>query len=355
MLVRVKGLHTAKNKKSGKVYYYAWRLGPRLRGEPGSAEFMRSYNEAVERLKEPAAGTLHSLIAVFKGSTEFDELAPRTQSDYGKLIKVIETEFGDFPLATLSDPETVAQARGEFKAWRDRWAKRSKRQADYAWTVLARIFSIGKDRGKVSVNPCEKGGRTYRADRNDKVWTDADEAAFIASAPPHLHLAIKLALWTGQRQGDLIRLPWSAYDGQRIKLKQGKTGRRVTVPVAAPLKAALDAAGKAKRGPLVLVTTEGTPWTSGGFQSSWRKAVAKAGIEGLTFHDLRGSSVTRLALCGATEVEIAAISGLSLRDVSAILDAHYLSRDVGLAESGIRKLEGRTIVAKIPTKSPSAS
>ena len=32
-------------------------------------------------------------------------------------------------------------------------------------------------------------------------------------APAHLHLPLLLALWTGQRQGDLLRLPWSAYDG----------------------------------------------------------------------------------------------------------------------------------------------
>jgi integrase len=28
-----------------------------------------------------------------------------------------------------------------------------------------------------------------------------------------IKLALVLALWTGQRQGDLLRLPWSAYDG----------------------------------------------------------------------------------------------------------------------------------------------
>lgn len=351
MLMRIKGIHTAKNKTSGKVYYYAWRKGPRLRGEPGSTEFMASYHEAVAQRKKINDGTIRTLIATFKGSTEFGELAPRTQSDYLKHIDAIGAKFGGFPISGLSDP----RARGIFKKWRDGLALRSRRQADYAWTILARIFSVAKDRGEITVNPCEKGGRVYRADRNDKVWTDADEEAFLAAAPAHLHLAIKLALWTGQRQGDLIRLPWSAYDGKVIRLRQGKTGRRVTVPVGAPLKAALDAAGKAKRGLLVLMTLDGTPWSSGGFQASWRKAVAKAGITGLTFHDLRGSSVTRLALGGATEVEIAAMTGLSLKDVSAILDAHYLSRDVGLAESAVRKLEARTISSKIPTKATSAS
>ena len=55
-------------------------------------------------------------------------------------------------------------------------------------------------------------------------------------------LAMLLASDTGQRQGDLLRLPWSSYDGTVIKLRQGKTGAYVSIPVADALKAALDAA-----------------------------------------------------------------------------------------------------------------
>ena len=55
--------------------------------------------------------------------------------------------------------------------------------------------------------------------------------------------------------------------------------------------------------------------------------------------------MTRLALAGCTEAEIATITGHALRDVRSILDAHYLHRDPALAESAIRKLENRT---KIP-------
>ena len=83
-----------------------------------------------------------------------------------------------------------------------------------------------------------------------------------------------------------------------------------------------------------------------GFRSSWRKACAAAGISGLTFHDLRGTAVTRLAVAGCTEAEIAAIIGHSLRDVGAILDAHYLHRDPALAERAIHKLEKRTKTPK---------
>jgi integrase len=148
-----------------------------------------------------------------------------------------------------------------------------------------------------------------------------------------------LAVWTGQRQGDLLRLPWTAYDGERIRLRQRKTGKRVAIPVGAPLKAALDAAAKTRQSPIILLQSENQPWTEDGFRSSWRKACAKAGISGLTFHDLRGTAVTRLAVAGATVPEIAELTGHSLHDVFEILSGHYLASDPELAKSAIRKLE----------------
>jgi integrase len=88
-----------------------------------------------------------------------------------------------------------------------------------------------------------------------------------------------------------------------------------------------------------LLTSEGRPWTEGGFRASFNKARDKAGVAGLTFHDLRGTAVTRLALMGVDVPEIASITGHSLKDVHAILDAHYLHRDPQLAWNAIRKLE----------------
>lgn len=93
---------------------------------------------------------------------------------------------------------------------------------------------------------------------------------------------------------------------------------------------------------MILATTEGKPWTAGGFHASWRKACARAGVVGATFHDLRGTAVTRLALAGATVPEIAALTGHSLADVRTILNSNYLHRDPALGVSAIRKLEKRT-------------
>jgi len=115
-------------------------------------------------------------------------------------------------------------------AW-SRLSVKSRWQADYAFAVLARNLSWAYNRGLVPLNPCERPGRLYRAARSENVWTDADEATFYAKAPAHLHLALKLALWTGQRQGDLLRLTWAAYDGNHIRLRQRETKVPVHIPV----------------------------------------------------------------------------------------------------------------------------
>ena len=294
---------------------------------------------SVSRKITPPRGTLLSLLQQYQASEDFCALANSTRRGYVALIARIEKCFGDFPLSALTD----RRSRGIFLGWRDQLAASAgRRQADYAWTVLARSLSWSFNRGLVAANPCERGGRLYRGGgRAEKIWTAADEAAFLERAP--LHLPLLLGLWTGQRQGDLLRLPRSGYDGKHVRLRQSKTGIRVVIPVGEPLKIRLDATPK--RSTIILTNSDGKPWTSDGFRASWSKACKAAGVVGVTFNDLRGTAVTRLAIAGCTEPEIATITGHSLRGVRAILDTHYLSRDPALGESAIRKLEKGT---KIP-------
>ncbi len=325
-------------------YYYAWRGGPLLKGDdgkplqPNNPQFVVAYAAAHAERRKPAVGTLFSLIAAFKVASEFTGLAEKTQKDYRRYLRMIEDEFGTMPLAVVQD----RRARGKFKAWRDTMADRP-RVADYAWTTLARVLAVAKDRGTIAVNVCERGGRLYDADRADKIWTAEHIAAFCKAASPELAFAMVLALWTGQRQADLIRLTWTAYDGTHIRLRQGKTRSRVVIPVGAPLKAALDARRPEKPEGAILRNTFGDPWTSDGFRTSWGKAFERAGLGDvdLHFHDLRGTAVTRLALSGCTTPQIGAITGHSPRDVDAILESHYLGGKVELAEQAILKLNAQ--------------
>src|SRR5205809_4977647 len=58
VMVDLKGIHTVTSK--GRTYYYAWRGGPRLRGEPGSPEFHASYNEAIQERRTPDRSEEHT-------------------------------------------------------------------------------------------------------------------------------------------------------------------------------------------------------------------------------------------------------------------------------------------------------
>lgn len=338
MRVHLKGIHKVRKQLadgSHATYFYAWRGGPRLNEIPNTSAFVAAFAAAQNDRKKIPSNTVRSLIQRYKASADFSRLAKTTQNSYESYLADIEKEFGLMLIEWLSNN----RARGVFKEWRDTMAK-TPRKADLAWTVLARVMSFSKDRGFIPANPCERGGRLHSGTRADRVWSDEQLGAILAEAEDYMKLAINLALWTGQRQGDVLRLQWSDYDGTCIRLIQSKTDRTVVIPVAGPLKAVLD---KTKRhGPYILSPKKkkkGFYWTSDGFRASWSKLCARAGIKGLTFHDLRGTAVTKLARAGATVAEIASVTGHSLSDVATILDRHYLGDRAGLAASGIEKLE----------------
>jgi hypothetical protein len=180
-----------------------------IRGIPESIAWGGAAAANRRAVKAPAPvavpqNTLKFIIAKFRTSTDYTQLSASSKRAYATYLKPIELEFGDMPLAALSDP----RVRGDFLEWRDEMSN-TPRKADYAWTGLARLLSFGKNRGIIAVNPCERGGRLYRADRADMIWGDDQLARLFTVASPEVAAVVMFALWTGQRQGDILRLPWS--------------------------------------------------------------------------------------------------------------------------------------------------
>ena len=61
MFARLKGLNQLTKRLADgslKTYWYAWKGGPALNGEPGSPEFIASYHKCY--LSEGGAGTRHA-------------------------------------------------------------------------------------------------------------------------------------------------------------------------------------------------------------------------------------------------------------------------------------------------------
>jgi len=319
------------------TYYYAWRGGPRLKGSPGSPEFIKSYSEAHRERVTPDGSVFKSIITDYLSSRAFTDLRDRTKSDYHKLIAKIENQFGDLPLAALEDPNVTK----EFLSWRDGIA--SKKQADYAWTVLMLIIGWGRNVGMTSYRPPARIDRLYDADRSNKIWEDHHIEAFMAVAPEPLRWALIFTAETGARQGDIIAMPWSAYDGQRLRFTPSKSrtkkkpnGRPVAVPVSDRLQMVIDSLPRVST--IMLTNSRGRPWQGNSFRKAWGAIGAKAGISGLHFNDLRGTAVTRLSEAECTPQQIATFTGHALRDVYRILDA-YLGRTEKLGSLALEKLE----------------
>jgi integrase len=217
---------------------------------------------AIAAKPKKGAETFSSLIDYFKDQSEYTCLGDKSKLAYGQYLALIEAKCGAMPVGAIED----RRARGDFKAFRNTFASKP-RKADCVWTMIARVLSVAKDHGKIAVNVCERGGRLYESDRSEIVWTAEDIRAFCSVASIELQAALLLGPWTGQRQGDLLRLTWSHYDGTYIRMRQskgrGSKGRqRITIPVGPPLKAALDAALKEKRSAVtILVNSFGRPWT----------------------------------------------------------------------------------------------
>lgn len=351
MRLNLKGVYESRKRLANgrlKEYYFLRGFGALkpLEGDegehfnPGTPAFMRAYQAAIDApRKARVTGTLQEVINGYRASPSFTRLAPRTKRDYDEHLAKIESAtviaklpaFGTYPLAVVDDPKI----RKHLLDWRDTIAKTSPRQADARLGVLRIVLEWARDRGMISHNHATRPKKVYKADRSDKLWLPEHIEAFRAVADEPLRRALDLALWTGQRQGDLLLLGWSAYKDGRISFRQGKRKRKVDMPVAGPLRAVLDAAPK--KAATILTGPTGKPWGKINFQHHWRRATLAAGLDGLHFHDLRGTTCTMLADAGCTPSEIAAVLGWTVRTVNEMLD-RYQSMTAAQSNSAVAKL-----------------
>jgi integrase len=366
----IKGVFpTYKTLKDGtrKTYWYHRATGKPLRGNPGSAEFIADYAAAEKLIRDRHAGTFNSLIRSYTTSIEFEQkLAPSTQGEYKRMLTKAEGEFGNMPIAALDDP----RVRKDLLDWREKIARASgQREADNRLSAISAMLTWCVDRGTLTVNHLRGFKRLYHADRSEIIWLPEHIDAFMKVAPIEMQRALIVALHTGQREGDLLRLPWSAYRGHYIELRQGKARRHgkpaplIQTPCTAALRRMLD--GMERVSTLILTTKTGQSFKARYFAATWDKAMTKAGLQSvvlpgseelvdLHFHDLRGTAVTLLSEAGSTPQQIATITGHSLKTIHRILE-RYLARTRGLAEQAIFNFENspRTKFAnQLQTSSP---
>jgi integrase len=132
-----------------------------------------------------------------------------------------------------------------------------------------------------------------------------------ASSTPALYPLVVLALSTGARKMELLRLTWQNIDLRRaqITLEHTKNGERRALPLTGLALQEIARLAKVRR----LGTTLVFPRTDGrkplDIRHAWAQALQAAGITDCSFHDLRHSCASYLAMSGASLVEIAAVLG----------------------------------------------
>src|SRR5262245_25214004 len=207
-----------------------------------------------------------------------------------KQLAKIERAFSDLPIAALDEPP-ISKV---FLDWRDSMAT-SPRQADYAWTVLMLLLAWGRSRGLTQYRPPGRIKRLYHGDRSDKIWEEHHITAFLSVAPPCLQWALILGAETGQRQGDLLKLPYPTSTPESrfgwIRLTPSKSitrekpkGERFRYAVISTIP---------RVSPVMLTNSYGRPWQGNSFRKAWGAVSIKARLSELTFQEGPRSLVCR--------------------------------------------------------------
>lgn len=324
MEAKLPGVHKVNGKLadgSSVTYYYAWRGGPRITSKPGTAAFTHEFVRLCRgRPQKSQKQTLGELITQFNKSPDFQKLRASTKRDYERSMGIIRARFDSFPVLAI-------EARGSrklFLDWRDSM-RDSPRAADLHLTVLARIFSWAKDKEIIIRNPLERVSKLHDGgNRKDLIWMPSQLKKVLQEGAPHIVDVVNMALWTMQRQGDVLTMPTIAYDDGRLWITQGKTGTRVRIRPADEILPILEDA-KQKNQLRVLVNSYGQSWTSSGFRASFRKEMSRLKITGVRFHDLRGTGISFAYASGMDVERIAEISGHSKNECESIIRRHYLA------------------------------
>jgi len=115
---------------------------------------------------------------------------------------------------------------------------------------------------------------------------------------------VVLALETAMRRGELLSLQWRNVDlwKRTATLEDTKNGERRMVPLSTVARSTLDRLPRTIDGSVF-------PTTSDAIKRGFQRAVHRANIADLHFHDLRHEATSRLFERGLNIMEVAAITG----------------------------------------------
>jgi integrase len=185
-------------------------------------------------------------------------------------------------------------------------------------TAISTIYKAAMDAGWFGIKENPAAGIRQRRENNNRFGRcleDGERARLLEACDlanwTGLGVFVRLALATGARRGELMKLTWADVDlkAGSILLRETKNGEDRRVPLIGEARARLAEWAKVRRLDDPRLFPGATPDKNPPLDWAWNQAKAAAGVENLRIHDLRHSCGSYLARAGASAFQIAAILG----------------------------------------------
>lgn len=267
------------------AYYHVSTCNPRkwtrLGADLGSA--LRAWAD-IEAQAIPSEQTVFRSIASMYLEREVSKLREKTRQDYAKHLRFLELVFGDMNLDKIrpSDVHQYLELRG----------KKSKVQANREKSVLSAMFNFARRLGLVDCqNPCAGiRGHTERA--RDRYVTDAEFQLLYDAAPWWIQDVLDLAVLTGQRPADLLKISLDHLQLDCLFVQQNKTGQKLRISLSGQLAQVVRRIVERERvGTQLLVNRKGWALTYNQFRFEFDKARALTKSD-WQLRDLRAKAAT---------------------------------------------------------------
>jgi len=218
-----------------------------------------------------------------------------------------------------------------------------------AMVVLKEMFKHAVQWGYLDVNPAQYAERPRSEDQEMQILTPPEIRRLLDAADEPVRTLLLCAVLTGMRRGELLGLRWEDIDLEdhrifvrralwRGKFVTPKSRRsRRTIDLAPTLRAALAKVPSRFQAGLVFCSPDGEPINPDTFaQRDWARALRRAELRRIRFHDLRHTYASLLIAQGAHPKYIQ--TQLGHASIQTTLDRYgHLMPDVHAAEA--RKLD----------------
>lgn len=298
----------------GKRYYYWSRVEPgtpwvRLPDPRTDADgFMRKIAHlqrvAVRIEERRRSGTFGAMAALYRQSKKFTDLKASSQVVFDRYLDRLVVAYGDAPLGEMTPEDIqsrVMDANSDTPA-----------AADMMLSVLRIVYKFAAKRQR-GLEDWTAGVEQYNDHKDREPWDDATLEAALTSDDHLFRRAVTLALYTGQRPGDVCAMTWGAIganeDGEpTIRVRQQKTGTALEITMHPALQAEIEATPRAGSHVFILSNRRGDPLTSGVFLK-WCQAFTRGRGRSFSPHGLRKNATVELFNHGCTTAQVAAITG----------------------------------------------